>query len=146
MFNCTPHVYTVLLTLCVCLQTPYVQFVHELMRAFPNRPVVLLEARHVSICLSWRAVSTCEMADACAGILERHGWKQAAFMAHSYGTFVLTRISHMHRHLVQSMVRSFTALPLRSVECEIIRGRVIDRRLRLTADNMEVVVHRHLCL
>lgn len=94
------------------MQTPYIQFVHELMKAFPTRPVILLEARHVSICLSWRAVSTCDMADACAEILERHGWKQAAFMAHSYGTFVVTRVSHMHRHLVQSMVRASPGLLL----------------------------------
>ena len=76
------------------------------MRAFPTRPMVLLEARHVSVCLHTYCHSTDAMAAAAAAILARHGWKQAAFMGHSYGTFVLSRIAQLHRPLVQSMVRA----------------------------------------
>lgn len=53
------------------LQTPYLHFVAELTRAFPTRPIILLEARHVSVCLSWRAHSTDAMADAAVQILQR---------------------------------------------------------------------------
>jgi pimeloyl-ACP methyl ester carboxylesterase len=87
-------------------QTPYLHFVAELMRAFPTRPMILLEARHVSVCLHTYCHSTDAMASAAAAILARHGWKQAAFMGHSYGTFVLSRIAQLHRPLVQSMVRA----------------------------------------
>ncbi len=54
-----------------CVQTPYLHFVAELTRAFPTRPIILLEARHVSVCLSWRAFSTDVMADAAMHILKR---------------------------------------------------------------------------
>ncbi|CAL8466496.1 g6032 [Coccomyxa elongata] len=84
--------------------TPYLHFVAELTRAFPTRPIILLEARHVSVCLSWRAFSTDAMADAAVEVLQRHGFSQAAFVGHSYGTFVLSRIVQQHRHTVQSMV------------------------------------------
>jgi hypothetical protein len=56
-----------------CAQTPYLHFVSELMRAFPTRPIVLLEARHVSVCLSWRSQSTDDMADVAADILRKYG-------------------------------------------------------------------------
>lgn len=35
----------------------------------------------------------------------RHGFNQAAFVGHSYGTFVLSRVIQRHGHSVQSMVR-----------------------------------------
>lgn len=40
----------------------------------------------------------------------RHGFSQAAFVGHSYGTFVLSRVIQQHRHTVQSMVRALNAL------------------------------------
>ena len=88
-----------------CLQTPYLHFIHELMRAFPTRPIILLEARHVSVCLHWRALTTDQMAHAAQEILHKHGWDQAAFIGHSYGTFVMSRIAQLHQSIVQSMVR-----------------------------------------
>ncbi len=77
----------------------------ELVNAFPTRPMVLLEARHVSVGLHTTGRTTDAMADAAAAILAKHGWQQAAFMGHSYGTFVLSRVAQMHRPLIQSMVR-----------------------------------------
>lgn len=62
--------------LSCCLQTPYLHFVAELTRAFPTRPIILLEARHVSVCLSWRAFSTDAMADTAVEILQRWGYQQ----------------------------------------------------------------------
>ena len=75
------------------------------MRAFPTRPIILLEARHVSVCLHWRALTTDQMAHAAQEILHKHGWDQAAFIGHSYGTFVMSRIAQLHQSIVQSMVR-----------------------------------------
>lgn len=92
-------------SLAIFLQTPYVHFVREIMRAFPTRPIILLESRHVSVCLHWRAHSTDAMATAAKDILKRHGWSQAAFIGHSYGTFVMSRIAQLHQPIVQSMVR-----------------------------------------
>ena len=86
-------------------QTPYLHFIMELVHAFPTRPMVLLEARHVSVGLHTAGRTTDAMADAAVAILARHGWRQAAFMGHSYGTFVLSRVAQLHRPLVQSMVR-----------------------------------------
>ena len=74
------------------------------MRAFPTRPIILLESRHVSVCLHWRAHSTDAMALAAKEILHKHGWQQAAFIGHSYGTFVMSRIAQLHQPIVQSMV------------------------------------------
>lgn len=90
---------------CPCLQTPYLHFIYEIMRAFPTRPVILLESRHVSVCLHWRAHSTDAMAQAAHDILDKHGWRQAAFIGHSYGTFIMSRIAQLHQPIVQSMVR-----------------------------------------
>ena len=95
-------------SLAIFLQTPYVHFVREIMRAFPTRPIILLESRHVSVCLHWRAHSTDAMATAARDILKRHGWIQAAFIGHSYGTFVMSRIAQLHQPIVQSMVRLST--------------------------------------
>ncbi len=86
------------------MQTPYIHFIHEIMRAFPTRPIILLESRHVSVCLHWHALSTDEMALAAKEILHKHGWQQAAFIGHSYGTFVMSRIAQLHQSIVQSMV------------------------------------------
>ena len=87
------------------VQTPYLHFIMELVNAFPTRPMVLLEARHVSVGLHLTGRTTDAMADAAADILAKHGWQQAAFMGHSYGTFVLSRMAQMYRPLIQSMVR-----------------------------------------
>ena len=54
-----------------CAQTPYLHFVAELTRAFPTRPIILLEARHVSVCLSWSSFSTDAMADVAMQVLKR---------------------------------------------------------------------------
>ena len=74
------------------------------MRAFPTWPIILLESRHVSVCLHWKAHSTDAMALAAKEILHKHGWQQAAFIGHSYGTFVMSRIEQLHKSIVQSMV------------------------------------------
>lgn len=84
-------------------QTPYLHFIAELLRTLPGRPLVLLEVRAVSVSLTRRAVTADAVASAAAGILARHGWQSAAFVGHSYGTFVLSRLAQTRAALVQSM-------------------------------------------
>ncbi len=102
----------------MCLQTPYLQFIHELTCAFRTRPIVLLEGRHVSVCLSRQSLCSDDMATAVRDILQQHGWAQAAFIGHSYGTFVLSRIAQIHKPIIHSMVRSCpTPLPVSVFLC-----------------------------
>ena len=65
--------------------------------------MVLLEVRAVSVSLTRRAVTADAVATAVEGILARHGWQAAAFVGHSYGTFVLSRLAQTRAALVQSM-------------------------------------------
>ena len=90
--------------LCGAAQTPYLHFIAELLRALPGRAVVLMEVRGVSVSLTRRAVSADDIVSAAAGILARHGWASAAWVGHSYGTFVLSRLVQTRRELVQSLV------------------------------------------
>ncbi len=120
------------------MQTPYIHFIHEIMRAFPTRPIILLESRHVSVCLHWRALSTDEMALAAKEILHKHGWQQAAFIGHSYGTFVMSRIAQLHQSIVQSMV----SLHLRSS-----LGDLEDQKCLNASDSLAVMksITTHWC-
>ena len=85
-------------------QTPYMHFIAEMLRALPGRPVVLLEVRAVSVSLTRRPVAADAVAAAAAGVLARHGWARAAFVGHSYGTFVCSRLAQTRPALVQSLV------------------------------------------
>ncbi len=85
-------------------QTPYMHFIAEMLRALPGRPVVLLEVRAVSVSLTRRPVAADAVAAAAAGVLARHGWPRAAFVGHSYGTFVCSRLAQTRPALVQSLV------------------------------------------
>ena len=58
----------------------------------------------MSLGLSTAALSAEDMATAVMDILHQHGWHEAAFVAHSYGTFVCSRIAQRFRPQVQSMV------------------------------------------
>ncbi|KAK9809735.1 hypothetical protein WJX73_001115 [Symbiochloris irregularis] len=84
--------------------TPYIHFIWQLMRDYPMRPIVLLECPHVSLSLCSRAVTPDVVADAVVEVLRRRRWQRAAFVAHSYGTFVLSRIVQKHQSMVESMV------------------------------------------
>ena len=84
--------------------TPYVPLILELAKLLPRRPVLLLEARHVSVGLAPRAASTDEVATAARTVLATHGWTSAACVGHSYGTFVLSRLAQTAPEVVQSLV------------------------------------------
>ena len=87
-----------------CMQTPYLHFIYQLIRTFRSRDMVMLECRHVSLSMCHRAVSPDVVCEAIAEVLRRNRWSQAAFIGHSYGTFVLSRMVQLHRDVVESMV------------------------------------------
>lgn len=85
--------------------TPYLLLIAALRKRFPRRPLLLLEARHVSVGLvPTRAASTCDVARAAIAAMERNGWRSAAVVAHSYGTFVAARMLDARPEAVQSLV------------------------------------------
>ncbi len=54
--------------------------------------------------LQLRARDVDEVANAAAAILWRHGFPEACFVAHSYGTFCASRVTQLHRSVVHSLV------------------------------------------
>ena len=108
------------LTAWCAVQTPYLEFIWQLMKGYPMRPLVLLECRHISLSLCTRAVTPDVVAAALVEVMRRNCWPRAAYVGHSYGTFVLSRIVQMHRHLVESMVRACKA----AAEKRVYRRRV----------------------
>ncbi|KAK9804722.1 hypothetical protein WJX72_001924 [[Myrmecia] bisecta] len=87
-----------------CGLVPYFMFVRGIMNAYPGHPIMLLEVRHVSLRLCLRATDVDDIAHAAAAILHRHGYQEACFVAHSFGTFCVSRICQLHREIVQSVV------------------------------------------
>ena len=83
--------------------TPYLHFIAELASAAPARPLLLVEARHVSVGLAARAISTCDVAASVCAILDAHAWPAAACVGHSYGTFVLSRLAQLQPGRVQAL-------------------------------------------
>ena len=86
------------------MQIPYLGLIQQILWACPSTPMILLEVPHVSLRLQLRAMSVDDVAHAAAQILWRHSYQEACFVAHSYGTFVASRICQLHRSLVHSMV------------------------------------------
>jgi hypothetical protein len=75
------------------------------MRACPSHPLLLLEVPHVSVRLkNVRATFVDNVAHTAACILWRHGYQDACFAAHSYGTFCASRICQLYRPIVHSLV------------------------------------------
>ncbi|KAK9803224.1 hypothetical protein WJX73_006378 [Symbiochloris irregularis] len=84
--------------------TPYVHFIYKLMTSCRGRDMVLVECRHVSLSMCLRAVSPDVVCKAIVEILHRNNWTKAAFVGHSYGSFVLSRMAQLHKNRVESMV------------------------------------------
>ena len=87
------------------VQVPYVGLIWQAMCACRGSPMILLEVPHVSLRLNWRAKAVDDVAHAAAQVLWRHSYADACFVAHSYGTFCVSRIAQLHSSLVHSMVR-----------------------------------------
>lgn len=81
---------------------PYLGLIALIARAVGrDRPLVLLEVPHVSLRFrSRRAQPVDDVAAAAVAVLARHGHEDAAFVAHSYGTFCVSRICQLHRRAV----------------------------------------------
>jgi pimeloyl-ACP methyl ester carboxylesterase len=61
-----------------------------------GRPVLLLQAKHLSQCFHWRAPSADDIARATAALLRTLGYAGAIFMGHSYGTFYVARTCQLY--------------------------------------------------
>ena len=85
-------------------QTPYLYFIYQMMTNFRGRDMVLVECRHVYMSLCMHAKCPDVVCEAIKEIMQRNHWNTAAFVGHSYGTFVLSRMAQLHRDLVESMV------------------------------------------
>lgn len=78
------------------VQMPYLRFVRMLADAAPHHPVILAEAPHVALRLSGISQPVDALAHALAGVLRRGGFSGATFVAHSYGTFVASRMRQLY--------------------------------------------------
>lgn len=80
---------------------PYLMFVFNL--ASLGRPMICVESKHVSMRLVRWLPTVDDMADATAAILKAHGSEQAVVVAHSYGTFVASRLVNKFEGSVHSL-------------------------------------------
>lgn len=112
------------LTCCawVWVQLPYIGFIWQIMRSNSAHPMLLLEVPHVSVRLnSVRATFVDSVAHTAACILWRHGYEDACFLAHSYGTFCVSRMCQIYRPMVHSLVSLFPPHPV-SANYLLLRG------------------------
>ncbi|CAD7697232.1 unnamed protein product [Ostreobium quekettii] len=79
---------------------PYLDFVCSLVCT--GHPVIVVEYRHVAMRLSWRIPKCSQVGDTVVSILREIGLDRATFVAHSYGTFALSRILKTNPDMVQS--------------------------------------------
>ena len=81
---------------------PYLGLLAQVAAALPRRtPLALLEVPHVSLRLAPRRASPVDdVASAAVAMLDREGWADAVFAAHSYGTFCVSRVCQRARHRV----------------------------------------------
>ncbi|GIM02000.1 hypothetical protein Vretimale_6706 [Volvox reticuliferus] len=80
---------------------PYLNFLLRLSSL--GRPAVAVEVRHLSMRLCTEVPEEDEIVERIAGALQHHGVRQVHVVAHSYGTFMASRLVHLHRPLVASL-------------------------------------------
>lgn len=81
--------------------TPYLRFIRMLGR---SRECFVIELPEVSQACCELVLPPKEMADALHEMLKAHGHDKAVFLAHSYGTFVMSWVLHFRRHIVARTV------------------------------------------
>ena len=87
------------------MQVPYWGFIDMLSRQENlRRPVVLMDLPHVSMRVYPQGLDIDDVAHALAGILANHNWPKACVVAHSYGTFVASRLCQLHPACVHATV------------------------------------------
>ena len=82
-----------------------------LFAATSSHPMIVLEFRHVSMRLCFRAGEVDHAAHAVAAIVRQQGFKEACVVGHSFGTFVASRLCQLHPSLVQSLVSHLAFQP-----------------------------------
>lgn len=87
-------------------QAPYLGVIWQLARAAAGHPMLLLEVPHVSLRLQARASAVDDVAMAAVAAVRAEGFADACFVAHSYGTFCVSRVRALAPSLVHSMVRA----------------------------------------
>ena len=96
------------------MQLPYLHLLQALSQACPTSTVILLELPAVSLRLGQRAADVDAIAAAAVAAARQHASLPACFVAHSFGTFCVSRICQLHPAAVQSVVR---AAPLAVLAC-----------------------------
>eukprot|EP01134_Creolimax_fragrantissima_P007180 CFRG7180T1 len=72
---------------------PYLGLVSGLVKEYTNaRDIILIDMPHVALIATEQVATMDIVSDAILDILRRHGSEKAAFVGHSYGTFVVARI------------------------------------------------------
>ncbi len=66
-------------------------------------PLLALEYKHVSMRLCSVIPSADEVAEAAVAAMDAHGLAQGCVVAHSYGTFVASRMAQRHPGRMQSL-------------------------------------------
>mmetsp|Transcript_17579 Transcript_17579/g.52802 ORF Transcript_17579/g.52802 Transcript_17579/m.52802 type:complete len:1028 (-) Transcript_17579:267-3350(-) len=83
---------------------PYLGFLASLAAAAPHHPVITVEFRHVSLRMGpAKPPLVDEVAHAVASAVTAAGYQDACFVAHSYGTFVVSRLCQLYPQMVHSM-------------------------------------------
>ncbi|KXZ52317.1 hypothetical protein GPECTOR_10g949 [Gonium pectorale] len=80
---------------------PYLNFLLRLSSL--GRPVVAVEVRHLSMRACWEVPEEDEVVARVFGALQRHGVQQVHVAAHSYGTFMASRLVQLHKPTVASL-------------------------------------------
>ena len=87
------------------MQVPYWGFISKLMRQENlHGPVVLLDMPHVAMRLHPRSLDMDDVAHALAEILAKHRWPTSCVIAHSFGTFIASRLCQLHPSQVNALV------------------------------------------
>ncbi|CAK9076691.1 unnamed protein product [Durusdinium trenchii] len=81
--------------------TPYLRFIRMLGR---TRECFVIELPEISQACSEEVLPPQEMADAMCQMLKAHGHDKAVFLAHSYGTFVMSWVLRFRRDIVAKTV------------------------------------------
>lgn len=75
---------------------PYLHFLSDIMKACPDSPVAVLEMPHVALRFCREALEVDQVAASAIAAVEGMGCRQACFVGHSYGTFVISRILQLY--------------------------------------------------
>ncbi len=87
------------------MQVPYWGFISMLAKQEnQRRPVILMDLPHVSMRVWPQGLDIDDVADALAAILASHAWPKACVVAHSYGTFIASRLCQLHPACVHATV------------------------------------------